>query len=714
MESELENEDERCLPVDLISNLADDWDTASSTQRSDQSVGSVSFKKYPWLQHYFDIQEEGTRVSIHCKGRDCTYKAVNRSSQRLIAHYNKCSKVDKTHPVKIDEEMDDINATRTRQWVKVMIQNNIPIKTVESDSFKEFVKTSCKPWRVPSRQEISNLYIPRLSSAVQRKFISEINCGNLSNLSIEFDGWKDKNHRAFLGVVATDFLGRKYLLDLRDISLRAHTAAVIVEELIEVLKRIPPKAINSIMSDSANNCKRAREDITLKPELKHIIHHRCLAHLFNLIGSKLTKKTERIAQLLNDSSVITNLTATNPHWVAHVRALGKKKIQATCQVRWYSVVNTLTCIADLKTVILEDILPTLTGDKSLVVANFDWVYLTEVLEILRPINECIGYLERKETSLGEAIHKILLYAKQLFTLTPSETVNSAKKAFLSYFNVKNLGREEFSLYLAAYLLDPRFKQAYVTDEGIYLAFEAMTRVAAKSGVKLKSIEQSLVDEFDTYRANANAFVSKDVPGEQVKWWRGRMLGGVLGPVGFRLAHLKSSSANIERTFSTVKYIQSGGKLNFLSSSLVDIARLKISFNNKREVYDWTEDFEESFLASTESEQTQDSSLDDLDSQTCPVESDLTAPPLHSVDGHSWIEEEDYQAKRDYQNFFQYYSFDIQPQAGCSRSSAPDEVTEDEIRDCVRVARSIREAKQNSLIIDSSSQMELDGDVYIVE
>lgn len=65
------------------------------------------------------------------------------------------------------------------------------------------------------------------------------------------------------------------------------------------------------------------------------------------------------------------------------------------------------------------------------------------------------------------------------------------------------------------------------------------------------------------------------------------------------------------------------------------------------MYDWTEDFEEYFLASTESEQSRDSSLDDLDSQSVLVESDLTAPPLHSVDGHSWIEGGDCQAKRDY-------------------------------------------------------------------
>lgn len=84
---------------------------------------------------------------------------------------------------------------------------------------------------------------------VHAKFLAEIRSGLISNLMIEFVYWEDSNNRSFLGIIATSLQGNRYLIDLRDVSMRGHSANVIVEELQETLKIMPSKAINSIMSD---------------------------------------------------------------------------------------------------------------------------------------------------------------------------------------------------------------------------------------------------------------------------------------------------------------------------------------------------------------------------------------------------------------------------------------------------------------------------------
>lgn len=650
-----------------------------------------AFSKFPWLNKYFGKRTEDDKRITFCKG--CGNSFHNRSVQRLIGHHNKCRKSDSIREKENveTEAMSDKNKARTNKWVKTMIENNISIKTIESESFRKFANDSHRRWIPPSRQELSSIYIPRLSQTLQSKFLSEVKARGRTHLSIEIDGWEDKNNRSLLGVIATDSIGRKHLLDLRDISLKSHTAAVIIEELIGILKPVPTYAINSIVSDSAANYKKAREELVSKEEFQHVVQHRCLAHLFNLIGSKLTCRNESISQLLDDANSIANIVSSSSYWRAYFKHLKLKKIKHATLVRWYSTVNMLVTLVESKSAILENILPTLPGDKSVVVSQFDWIYLDEVLEVLKPINHCIGRLELRNICLGEAIHEILSYACELFNLTLSETVTAARKAFLSYFNVNKIGREEFGLYIAAYVLDPRFKLAYVTDSGVGLAFEAITRMAIKSGIALQTVKSCLADDFETYKQNICKDVKTVEPGP---WWANKMIGAILGPIGVRLAYLRASSANIERTFSTVKYIQSGSRLNFLPSTIIDLARLKIAYQEEQLI----DDDEMLTLGPTASDQSQQLSLDSQDEQP----EDLSNLTLEH--GQSWIEEEDVATKWNYQNFFQYFDFRIpalQPNNFGSNASC---VTEDQIRECAVFAQT----KRSRAIEQSKSGQEETG------
>lgn len=670
---------------------------------SAESVNSdapVRLNKYLWLGEYFEKRTEGNKKVTYCKV--CNHPIRHRSLQRQLAHYYKCVKPNSDKENKSQDKekiMQDNNSVKTAQCLKAMIENNIPIKAIESESFRQFACNAYRNWRPPSRQELSSVHIPRLSQTLQSKFLSQVSTTGRTHLTIEIDGWEDRNNRSLLGVIATDSIGRKHLLDLRDISLKSHTAAVIVEELMDILKPVPTYAINSIVSDSAANYKKAREDLISKQQFKHVIQHRCLAHLFNLIGSKLTCKSQPICQLLTEANFIATTISSSSYWRAYLKQLKLRKIKHATQVRWYSNVNMLVTLVEAKAAIMENILPNLPDDKKAIVSIFDWVYLDEVLEVLKPINHCIGRLETKNICLGEAIHEILKYGRELFNLTPSETVKAARKAFLSYFNVKKIGRVEFSLYIAAYVLDPRFKLAYVTDEGIGLAFEAITRIAVKSGVALQTVKSCLAEDFEIYKQNMHNEIGQVQPGS---WWENKMIGAMLGPVGVRFAHLRASSANIERTFSTVKYIQSGSRLNFLPSTVVDMARLKISYQEEN----FIEDDEVLFQLSSNGDQSHLSSLESQDSQSQENFSNLTLEH-----GQSWIEEEDNETKFDYQNFFLYFDFKILETQPNLVSNASCSITEDQIRECVDFARTkISKVRERIDIQPEQSQVILESEL----
>lgn len=657
------------------------------------------FNKHPWLEEYFDKRKETGGTVTYCKG--CRRSFSHRSPQRLIGHYNTCPELKKEKENR-EQNMGVTGTSKTHKWVKTMIENNLPLKTIESSSFRDFVNDRDRAWKPPSRQELSNIYIPSMSQTLQSQFMAEIKKKGRTHLSIEIDGWEDRNNRSLLGVIATDSSGRKHLLDLRDISLKTHTAAVIVEELIDILKPIPKYAINSIVSDSAANYKKARQDFVMSRGFEHVIEHRCLAHLFNLIGSRITSKNKSISKLLQDAIVIASTISSSSYWKAYFKRLKLKKIKQPTQVRWYSNVNTLVTLVEAKSIILEDVLPTLTGDKRQVVAKFDWVHLDEVLEVLKLVNHCIGCLERKNVSLGEAVKNILEFAKDLFNLTPTETVVAARKAFLFYFNAKKIGHKEFSLYVAAYILDPRNKLAYVTEDCITLAMQAITRVATNSGVLVTTVKSCLADDFEAYKSNLR------LPAKQVdplEWWTHRMIGVMIGQMGLRFAHLKASSANIERTFSTVKYIQSGSRLNFLPSTVIDLARLKIFYQqgDGEPLEDEDESlFQSSFTEDEEQESMLSNSVEEITNLTL---------------GHeqSWIEEEDEETKRNFQDFFLFFDFkrsDILNEDLCR--NLPGRISESQVIECVNYAQAKRGVKRSRISGLEESQSEQSTSDIIIE
>ena len=128
----------------------------------------------------------------------------------------------------IVEEKQTTQSITTALFVEAWVESGWSFNGIESRRFKKFISCLKNLWHIPSRYDISSVHLPRLSSALDQKFRENVRASLYSNLSIEFDHWEDANHRSFLGIIATSNSGRRYLLDLRDVSLKGHSSSVIV------------------------------------------------------------------------------------------------------------------------------------------------------------------------------------------------------------------------------------------------------------------------------------------------------------------------------------------------------------------------------------------------------------------------------------------------------------------------------------------------------
>lgn len=668
---------------------------------NDDQLGT--WRKHPWLASFFTKELKRKQMVGIC--RACGKEEKSRHHNRLIAHLLKCKKsnYDRNMPV-IMEDLQTTASITTDMFLRALVDAGWTFNGIESPYVRKFFTRLNPRWTIPTRKDLSGIYIPRISLQLHKDFMDSLTMCK-SFISIEFDHWEDANHRSFLGVLATKYNGSRFLLDLRDVSLKGHHSSVIVDELVSSLMYVPKKAINSIISDSASTCKKARQDIVQMEAFKHVIQHRCLAHFVNLIGSRITQKDHSLSETVRLASKVAVIISSSSYWTAYVRGLNYKPPQSACAVRWFSIVTMLKAVKDLKNVLIEDIVPKLDQEKAHIVAKINWSKLADLIDVVEPLCSCIGEIEKNDTGLGEGLRHILEYGRKLFaserecysqdpdykglTLAKIE----ARKSFLHYFSEQRLTRSEFALYLAAYALDRRYKIDWITAKGIQLVIEAIIRIAVQSGATIEQVKASIFLEFDYYKNFHGEYKMTDM--EPISWWNERNKCGVLATVGSRLAHLKASSANIERTFSSLKFIQNDYRLNMSESTLLHTARIKLSL--KDEQTEESSSFSQELIADTNViDENEDSVLDD-DLQL------VVEPPTFATQ-QDWLEDQDVATKRNFQYFFEMIDFNLQNDNDDRSSDGSLEVTEEQIRSIVEEGLNPGDGQSGDVIIEDAEQI----------
>lgn len=118
------------------------------------------------------------------------------------------------------------------------------------------------------------------------------------------------------------------------------------------------------------------------------------------------------------------------------------------------------------------------------------------------------------------------------------------------------------------------KREFITDEGLAHGLEGITDIALAMDMSIDAC-RAMHKEFDMYKEGAFDPESDIVINNPGKFWRDITAVATLRTVAVRMMNLKSSSANVERLFSTLKNIQSP-KRNRLSYELLEkLAKIKV-------------------------------------------------------------------------------------------------------------------------------------------
>lgn len=565
----------------------------------DQTQSTVSVDLSP-IKRFHDIQDiedsfefrKGSARNVKALCRVCNKSFFCNGYKRIAIHIKNCRQFPKdtgsTLTLRINEKLDSGRrkiSKLDRLLTLALIENNWPLRSISSKSFKEFMSTAAPTYHLPERRRISTEIIPNLSSELESSFYKFIDAARDYELSIEFDHWTDLSYKSILGVVATKANGDRFLIELEEVSLVGHSAKSIVKSLATILQKIDPKKINAITSDSASNCKKSKTEFIALDGYRHVIEHRCLAHLLNNIGKHMCK-ADPFNYVVSITSSLANHLSKDTQFLAIQQIEGFKRIKPIAPTRWYSTVHMLSSLLESRKEALRYLESVTKADRG---KQFEmvgilkdvslWEGVETTLSFLRPISECIALAERASGSVGETMNQLLCWMKSIFTASwDNQYTITAATSILTFINVDKLGRDEFGLMLAAYYLDRRFKMNYITREGRIFIGKAILKIASKCGCSKDEISLQLPSELDSYRDQAPTFRLPVKSGQPAYDWWSNLANqrSCLKLCALRLATLKSSSANMERIFSVLKFVQGNNRARYHNSTLTSIARVKMS------------------------------------------------------------------------------------------------------------------------------------------
>lgn len=203
-------------------------------------------------------------------------------------------------------------------------------------------------------------------------------------------------------------------------------------------------------------------------------------------------------------------------------------------------------------------------------------------------------------------------------------------------------------------------------------------------------------------------------------WTDRLENGILARIGLKFAHLKfahlkASSANIERTFPSLKLIQGLSRVNLSMSSLVSICRVKMLHDVILEDYE---------LEELDHIKPQKESDDDQANRSQEESSSfsLESPEITEVfvlGDCTWLQDECREAKLNYQAFFRCIDFNVIGRSPAQEIQEHIAVSDEEIREMLNSARAshtfgshvlenympdLYTVQNNNLSYDTSSQI----------
>lgn len=544
--------------------------------------------KYPALSLLFFWRKSDN--DPRCPYRDAKCMACGKISnktkpERAVDHAVTCPMQDLYDDNALDQlkaQADEIinrstsstnsNDTEVDQLVTELIAVNLlPIRLVSSRELRNLVSKISLHYKLPNRKKFTNVMLANHAKRLQNAaMVSLLNAPNYS-LTIECDCWTSRSNTSVIAVVITRHTGESTLVDLIDASDRRHTSENLVDMILPAVDAtgIEKTKFNCMVTDEASNIRVARETICENFD-GHLLHYRCMAHVFNLIIGHMCNSAA-IKPHVKTLIDFINKISMNKFLLNFLKTSGANMPSKVVATRWYSTSSALNSILDLEEALetaiqnpdlrMETIKPTVQN-------QVFWRSLKFLKRYLDKLSEMIGKIEASNSRLSDGFHQFLVFLRFVFEELSTSTAyrDVAREAAIVQFR-----KIDLDLLLTAYALDPNYSMNFLTRYALAKVDETVLALLIEMGHD-PSVAVAMKRDIERYKVLIKPLTP---PINTWEWWRRSEL-TILRRVGLRLAACHGSSANTERIFSALSATITPSRNRLNLSTAFDLISLRIN------------------------------------------------------------------------------------------------------------------------------------------
>lgn len=449
---------------------------------------------------------------------------------------------------------------------RAIYASRAPLNMMDNPCWKELFSFIRPSYKIPSRYMVSGPFLEKEYKNVSTMVAEAIAAADSVGLAV--DGWSNIRNEPVVNFVVTT--PKPFLFKVLPTGKSSHTGEYMTDEISSVIDEIGQQKVFGLVTDNAANMKASWRQLELKYEKTNLFTYGCLAHCIQLIFTDLkdlsslkTLKANAIACI----KAIKNSHKLNTALIEKQTSTGVKiSLKLPVKTRWGSLFSCLESLKENKQNIramaiaeeLSETLSKINTVKKLMLSDDFWDKVIGFSNLLKPIAETIKIVESDTPQLS---HVLNLYEKM-----EKQVIGKISESPLTASEVKKVkeilkDRKEFAIYdvhKIANLLDPQFKGCDLTPDDESFATEKIYNAAAK----IPDVDEGQVlEELANYIAKQGFFsktfiwssVNKLTP---VAWWAGLCKSTALSKVAIRFLTLPTTSAAVERTFSTYSDVHS--------------------------------------------------------------------------------------------------------------------------------------------------------------
>ncbi|KAI1286303.1 Zinc finger BED domain-containing protein 4 [Halotydeus destructor] len=447
----------------------------------------------------------------------------------------------------------------------------------------EFYKALNKNFEPPTRRSLASPLLQQLREKCDIELAAAIEAAEM--VSIIVDGWTNIRGDKLLHIMIRT--PEPYVYQSIDTAHSPQTSEYIKLILEQIISGIKLKLV-SIISDSAANQQKAINDILLK--MPDLISVRCIAHRLNNLMKSLGQ-IQRVKDVIHlTKMVVQDFNRSGKARKALTEALRTENsrispiLSSYVETRWYSIYTMSHSVLRRKGALKQ-----LAWSENPVVASLEplsqleyWSDLELINAVFKPFAEAIKRLEATSSHLGDVVPQLTILQHNT-----DEIFSSPKRRpfFLSELGTETaLGLKQLRepIFLAAYMLDPRYHEEHFTKTGdefddeyeneSFVA-ECYLRSYAKKLVPLLKLAE-LEKQLRTFRSRSGIFRRLSEleysTNDPVSYWSKVGDHSVLKKCALRLLFTTPSNADVERSFSMKKMVHSVSRNKLTNERAADL------------------------------------------------------------------------------------------------------------------------------------------------